>query len=490
MHSIARTILLVTWLTGPAVLAGPTPPPPPATPPPSKAAASPAPAAPRRINLKLQGTLREALRAIADKGGISLVITGELKDPAEVYLNDVSAEEALQIVADAHQLMVIRKGSIWTIRPLTGEERVAAAEAREEAAEDAHDEPGEDQDDSEEGASEESDPAVAMTLPVPPVPPLPPSPEVDEGEIPDPVSDPKGFQRHIEERVQRDLKAKLMRKFKGKRFSSHGGRDLVGTGHVVVEENTSVEHAVSYGGGLEVRGHVEGDAVAFGGGVHLAPTAEVEGDVVAFGGGITREAGAILEGDEIAFGDGSFGPAIAGGITRLAPVGREADDEEESSSGSSLPAFLAWFAVLFGTGFLGMMFAPNRMKLMEAELKRDPIRCGLTGLVGIPALLVLSVLLAVTVVGVLVAVPLLVLSALGLLLGLCAVANEIGVRLPLMNIRKTQAVVLAVGILVLMVVSLIPVMGPLMLVVLGLAAFGSVVRTRFGSRRQGIPEPV
>ncbi len=58
----------------------------------------------RTVSLEFKGTLREALKKIAAQGGISLIITGELDQPAEVVLANASAEEALASVALLYDL--------------------------------------------------------------------------------------------------------------------------------------------------------------------------------------------------------------------------------------------------------------------------------------------------------------------------------------------------------------------------------------------------
>ncbi|HVE84909.1 MAG TPA: hypothetical protein VND93_18790 [Myxococcales bacterium] len=490
MHSFARILVTVSWVGSAVALAGPAPTPPPTPAPAAAKAPAKAPAAPgsKHITLKFQGTLREALKAIADKGGINLVITGELKEPAEVYLNDVAADEALQTVADAHALKVRRQGSIWTIRPLTAEERENSSDEADEAAGDDH-----------QDNDVEEDHREALAAPVPPVPPDPPDvpdvPDVasaeDDNDIPDPVADPKGFQRHIEERVQRDLRAKLMRKLRSKHFGSHGGRELVGTGHLVVEEHETVGDAVSYGGGMDVKGHVEGDAVAFGGGVHLGPRAEVEGDVLSFGGGISKEDGASVEGEEIAFGGGGFGRMVASTVPMVVRPGHDKHEHNDTRPGSGgLPGFLVGFALLFGGGFLSMMFAPNRMRLLEAELRREPLRCGITGFLGMLGLPLLTLALVISIVGILVVPVLWVVVALGCLMGIAALANEIGTRLPLKNVRKTQAVVLALGVLLMEVVGLIPVLGGITWAAIAFLSLGAIIRSRFGTRELGSPVPL
>jgi hypothetical protein len=51
------------------------------------------------------------------------------------------------------------------------------------------------------------------------------------------------------------------------------------------------------GGSINVEGKVNGDTVAVGGGIHLAPSASVGGDAVGVGGGVARDTGATVGGE-------------------------------------------------------------------------------------------------------------------------------------------------------------------------------------------------
>jgi cobalamin synthase len=136
------------------------------------------------------------------------------------------------------------------------------------------------------------------------------------------------------------------------------------------------------------------------------------------------------------------------------------------------------------------MFAPNRMKQLEDDLRHDPLRCGLVGGVGALALIPLVLLLVVSCVGIPLVAALAVLLPLGMAMGLCAMANEIGRRLPFFRRQKTQDTVLAVGLLVLLLVFELPVLGWIISAQVSAMALGALIRTRFGGRRQqGIPEP-
>lgn len=490
-----------------------------------------APAA-RKISVEFRGSLRDALRAIAQKGGLNLVVTGPLAEDAEVYLKDVTAEDALRTVAGAYDLKLQQSGSIWTLRAMTPAEVAAAPKVEASAA--------------LPQPVAASVPAVApVDSPVPPpapgpavaVPPLPPAPEIKAGMPDDAIERAMREAEVVAARAEREADAALERaealassvrddvsegadrvrtqaeemreraqewreRAEEARERSVDARDQarealrsakkmaqqrVGfTGPVLVKEGEVVEEAVAYGGPLTIEGHVEGDAVSFGGPLTLGPKAWVEGDVVSFGGAIQRAQGAVVEGEVQSFGGGTLAVAVKDGAKhslRNERLSSRADFRGERSN--PVASFLAWFAVLFGLGFAGTLLAPARMRAIQDELRKAPVKAGASGLLGAIALVPLTILLCVTIIGIPVAFLIMwPLAMLGAALGLTLVASELGTRLPLFRGKRTQALVLAVGLLALLLAAQIPVLGVLVVIAAALAGFGAVVRTRFGARGQ------
>lgn len=483
---IAARILLPTLLLGANIaLAAETPAPAPAE----------APAA-KTIDVSFRGTLRDALKRIAEDGGLNVVATGDLDTSVEVHLKRVTAEQALRTIARTYSLRLDQDGSIFTLRPMTASEKEAAATTSVA--------PKQAPSASEAPNVKEAPPAPGVNG-VPPVPPVPPvaltppvpprPPEISADDL-----DP----REIQERVRKEVR-KVQRRGKG-------DRDLVARGHSLeVKEGESVdnvvvyggnlvvkgnveEDAVAFGGNLDVYGHVEGDASAFGGNVILHPNASVEGDVSAIGGSVIRNDGAYVEGSTESFGGGNIGALVAGEVKNslkkeFKPQEAEKTDED-NDHGPGFPGFLLQFAALFGVGFLGQLIFPNRMKEISAEIRRQPVKSGVTGLLASFALAIISVVLTVTLIGIPAVLALCLVGPLAVALGMTAVASELGMRLPVLRGRKTQAVVLALGLLVLLGVGSIPVLGWLVLFLAALVGFGAIVRTRFGNRPRGIPEPL
>jgi hypothetical protein len=444
-----------------------------------------------RITLKTHGSLRDVAERIASEGKLSVVVRGDLDEDAEVYFQNVPADEALETLARAYSLSLEKRGNIYTLRP-----------------------------------HGEGSPPPKMVMPVPPVPAVPAVPAVppmphmpdmpqmgahpghpsahdedadeedeqdqdedhdeDEAENATPPSDDSSGHWKDFGKFKNfdDLKNLKNFKFKFRPGGSDSDRQTVGTGNVTVEEDQEVDDAVAYGGSLLIKGHVRNDAVAFGGNVQLGPHAVVGGDAVAFGGNVERESGAKVKGQTLSFGGKSGGWSGAG------PSDKKPRPAEKHH-GSSIFWLLIQFAVYFALGFVFLMFAPQSMKQLEAEIRRDPIRCALTGLLGTLAIGGLAFLLTIIVIGIPFTVVLLLVTVVGIAMGFSALASELGTRLPVLRAsRKTQAAVLALGILVLLIVQLIPVLGPMALTAAGFVGLGAIIRTRFGTRPREFPEPV
>jgi len=495
--SCVRSTLAFALLTTSVALAAP--------------ARGPWPATPRKISIEFHGPLKDALKKIASESGINLVVSGQLNEPVDVYLRGVTAEEALQTVASAYHLRIDQNGTIWTLRRMTEAERASAPPSAPR---------------SPEAASPPSEPGAPEPSSPPAPPSSPTSPEEPDKSADSPLDQaandvaqeiekslPHGSPPVDSKELRRKLKA-LEKKYKHRRYGKRGSGDRVDSGSVIVSEGETVNNCIATGGSVTVRGqcavdavalggsvwvygHVSGSAVAIGGSVHLGPNAVVEGDAVAIGGEIIKEEGAEIGGDQLSsanlpslIGKNWVNDMMRGHQPNASHDHDGSEERISRRSHSGLGSFLIRFAVLFALGFLSMLFFPSRMRQIEDELKNEPLKCGVAGFVGILALIPLSILLIITLIGIPFAVLLWILVGLAFAMGIAAVANEIGMRIPIFVGRKTQALVLALGVLVLLVVSLIPIFGPLAIFLVTLLSFGAIIRTRFGQRPKGIPEPI
>ncbi|MBK7865041.1 MAG: hypothetical protein IPJ65_41865 [Archangiaceae bacterium] len=464
------------------------------------------------ISIDHRGTLGEALNAIATKGGINLIATGDLHVPAEVHFKDLTAEEALEALVKVHHLELHKEGKLWVVKPAASGAEPAGALA-----------------------------PPARPLPpvkgLPPLPPRPPSPTVSKDPTAEALeAEAEAAQKRAEEadgradqlreraeklrddkeaadearqaeeearqeeadarreeqqarkeeaRARKDeMKARLDELKSKAKHGGHGAK-TVATGPVTVPDGQVVDDVVSYGGPVTLGDGVvaNGDVVAFGGDVVLGDGVVVNGDAVSFGGTIKEGAGAVVNGEKVSFGVNGFG--VKSGVAAL-PVVKAVEKTEEHSG---LAGFLIKFAAFFGLGFLLMMFAPNRMRNIEAEIKLEPMKSGLAGLLALMGSVPLTLLLVLTVIGIPVAVLMWLLGGLSILMGLLALANSLGTRFPVAKLRRTQAAVLAVGLLVMMLVGLVPVLGPLLISCAVCVSFGAIIRTRVGQRALGLPVP-
>lgn len=260
----------------------------------------------------------------------------------------------------------------------------------------------------------------------------------------------------------------------------------VSTGSIEVDDGEIVDDVVAYGGSVTLGDGAiaEGDVVAFGGDVILGDGAVINGDAVSFGGTIHKGDGATIGGEEVSFGAAGFG------VKPLIKAVKSDDAKKEPHHGGGIAAFLVNFAAFFGLGFLLMMFVPNRMKNIEAEIKSQPVKSGLAGILAMIGAIPLTVLLCITLIGIPVAVLMWLAGGLSLVMGMLALANTVGGQIPLSHKRRTQAVVLAVGLFLMSLVALVPVVGPIIIFFATCVSFGAIIRTRVGQRSpNGLPMP-
>ncbi len=463
------------------------------------------------ISMEFDGSLKDGLKQLAQKSGLNLVVIGEFDEHVNLNLPSVNGEEALETIAQAYGLQVTRAASskMWVIRraeappvvpvvaavpvpqvPLKSVSPDAAREAADRARETA------DQlRDQAEGLREKAESMRNATQD---------AREKAQEAADDAREQAQDAAEQAREEAQEAAEAERERaealRDQGQaqadlsRAKAELERHRVSTGGpVTVEKGSRVDTAVAYGGPVIVEDDavVEGDAVAFGGDVILKKGAVVEGDAVSFGGTVVKGEGSVVHGESVSMGGSGIGTAVARNVLkgqRSAGV-TEREDAQDSKGGfgRGLARFLLEFAALFGLGFMMMMFAPQRMKALEATIKTEPVKNGLAGLLGALALFPLTIILVVTLVGIPVALVMWAALPLVATIGLAAVANVVGAKLPTGKLRKTQALVLAVGLLAMLLSMQVPVLGVLVAMIAVAVAFGAIIRTRFGQNTRGTP---
>jgi hypothetical protein len=182
-----------------------------------------------------------------------------------------------------------------------------------------------------------------------------------------------------------------------------GGFDRIAVADdVVVEVGEVVRDAVAVGGDVVVRGRVTKDAVA------------VFGDVIV-------EPGGAVVGDTI---------VVGGRVRSLEPV-RQRPESSTPSWSRQLVSYLASILSLAGAGVLTLAIAPQRIDRVAGLISARPAASATVGVLGSLTLLLASVFLAITLVGIPIALLVLAGLALAWLVGLVAVCQWLGDLLPL-----------------------------------------------------------
>ena len=242
-----------------------------------------------------------------------------------------------------------------------------------------------------------------------------------------------------------------------------GGSVKAGIGDITVRAPVAGEVDAGFGD-VSVYSRVGGDVDVEHGDVYLDPGAYVLGDLECGSGEI----------------EGNW-KAVVGDIDT-----KEMDFD--GTSGRDILGFVGWFlasAVFVACSVLAAVLAPRPLSAAARRAEEAPGRSFLFGLASVPATIVLSVVLLVSVVG----APLLLLLApayLALLFfGALVAAFSLGSRVVLATgrYRSGNALAAVVGALILAALTLIPVVGDLLLYALALLGTGAAILALFSRRR-------
>lgn len=256
----------------------------------------------------------------------------------------------------------------------------------------------------------------------------------------------------------------------------HGdGSDRVSYGSPVdIKEGESVQDAVAIMDNLNVSGTVLGDAVAIFGDVKITKTGRVEGDAASIFGHVLVDEGGLIDGERISLGTGAL---IAG--MRSAPV---VPKPWPMRLGGTLLTAGAQFLCFFLLGLLAIAMFPRRIAVVSEELAAHPIKAGALGVLASIAWLPITLLLVVTIVGIILIPFFWVAYPVFGFVGYVALALIIGRKLPT-KVIPTNTAVFAIGAAVIVAIGLIPILGKLVWVFAGFFALGATLMTRFGQDR-------
>jgi hypothetical protein len=266
---------------------------------------------------------------------------------------------------------------------------------------------------------------------------------------------------------------------------------LVYGGNVVLEERSRVERNVTlFGGELDAAGRIDGDITVWGGNVTIRATATVRGQVLSVGGKVAREEGADVRGEEWE-GLPFRTPRLP--IPPRAPVVRTYRDWESRWLTNVGTVFRSTFGVivLVVLGILVVVFIPRHTDTVAETLLKAPLQSFLTGLVAWVVVPIVAIVLAITICLSPVAALWLLVGGVALLFGWIAAGLLLGTRV-MRAITKSEpnpVAAVAVGVLILSLLSFVPCLGTLMAAVVLTWSMGAVAYSFFGTRAYDEPPP-
>jgi hypothetical protein len=238
-----------------------------------------------------------------------------------------------------------------------------------------------------------------------------------------------------------------------------------------VPQNMVVNDVVAIGGNISVSGRVENNVVAVGGSVTLKAGSYVGGEVVVVGGEIFKDQAATVGEKVTQIYMPRFIPSVV-----------------EFLQGKWIVLW-ATISILALLGFLGIaiLFAaliPEHIGAIVKIMERSFMIMFLWGLLWSILIVPITVLLAISIVGIILIPVVILLIAIALIIGYIASAVFVGkkilssfkkIRLPFINV--------IVGILILSAIGFVPIIGPVVKIIFLMAGFGAVLLTRFGTTR-------
>jgi hypothetical protein len=284
----------------------------------------------------------------------------------------------------------------------------------------------------------------------------------------------------------------------GGTFTLREGETLDGSlfvmgGTATLEQGSTVTGDVLLlGGSVSVHGSVGGDIVAIGGFADLSASARIAGDVNAIGGHVTYENRESIEGD-VNTGMPP-GPIVIPGTVPIPDV-----PSIDLTRPSIFDGWMSgWFNLLMwlfraflwtGLAALVVLFVPRPTERVADVVVSQPLIAGGLGLLTLFVAPILLVVMIITIIGIPVSLLVLFVLAVAWAFGLVAIGTEVGKRLAkAMNQDWALPVSAALGTLIVTLITngiglLIPCLGWMASVLVGMVGLGAVILTRFGSQR-------
>ncbi len=257
--------------------------------------------------------------------------------------------------------------------------------------------------------------------------------------------------------------------------------NVVGLGGEILIKGTVNENAMAFGGRIIVEGEVQGSVVGFGAEILLKSTAEVDGDVISLGGAIKKEHGSVIGGDTVQFGLESY-----------ADIKKFFKEGLGGVFGMKIIPFLLLIKLfmLFIWFILAVLLAavfPRPIAYASSQIKTQfwPVfGTGILSIIIFTGLVVFSAFLSLILIGIPILIALVFLGISIKIFGRVILFHFFGESLSKAFGSKNPSTIGAVilGFILVSFIGFIPIFGSLFYFVLSILGWGSVIRTKFGTK--------
>jgi hypothetical protein len=265
-------------------------------------------------------------------------------------------------------------------------------------------------------------------------------------------------------------------------------RDVVSFGgDVVIEKDVRVTgDVVVFGGNTDIAGQIGHRVMLLGGNLVLESTAVVQDDVNISGGSLDQKEGAVVHGTIIrgqTFSSGrvgivppvimpaALGGGVLGGLAGLA---------------FGILRNIFYALALAALGALTVVFMPRQTQQVSETAQKSAMESMGVGCLTSFVAVTLGILLIITLCGIPFGILLLLALVVAWLFGWIALGRLAGEKiLEAFKAReslRTPIIAVVVGILLLAIIGMVPIIGWLVGLFIGLLGLGAVVLTRFGTR--------
>lgn len=250
-------------------------------------------------------------------------------------------------------------------------------------------------------------------------------------------------------------------------------RPIIALGSDVILPRGSNAIVVAILGNIDIRGNAGDDLVAIGGRIYLGRSIHLSGDVLSVMGAIYRGPGVTVAG------------RLGGSVYAWQGQAQSHSHDYVSTLGNATRLGLAAGLALLLVGICLTIVFPWQIVLISSTLRAAPLKSGAAGLLCVITFLFLIIPLGLSLAGLPFALLLAGAASLAWLFGLTAAAVVLGRLLARNAVSLLWAT--AAGLVILAIGMGVPVVGPLLVVAVGLAGAGALAVALLGRSRPATP---